>query len=138
MRRGRRWLQLGAVVLALGQCGWWIISAWMVWYFRGLMLDPSSPQIADNARFALALLAVAAINIGALIGFLVRPMRWGGLVLTAVLLGNIAFSLWASVSRDNFAWLLLGGVPAAVTLVVVLLFRKSTTQSRSGSQAPES
>jgi hypothetical protein len=138
MKSGRRWLHLVTVVVAVALCGWWTLGGWAMWSFRGFMLEPSSPEIADNTRFAVALISVAAINIAALIGFLVRPLRWGGLVLAAALLGDIAFSLWASVSRDNIAWLVLGGAPAAVTLVLVLLFRKSTSHSSLGSQAPES
>jgi hypothetical protein len=75
------------------------------------------------------LFAVAAINIVALIGFFVRPRRWGELVLAAVLLGNIAFSVWAFVFRDNAYWLLLGGAPAGVTLVLLLLLRSTASET---------
>jgi len=129
MKSGRRWLRLATVVLAIAQCGWWTLGGWAMWSFRGFMLEPSSPQIADNARFAVALFAVAAINIVALIGFFVRPRSWGELVLAAVLLGNIAFSAWASVSRDNAYWLLLGGAPAGVTLVLLLLLRSTGSET---------
>lgn len=127
--QGLRWLRLVTVVVALAQCGWWTLSAWLLWNFRGLMLEPSSPQIADNARFAVTVLVVAAVNIAALIGFVIRPFRWGGLLLAAVMLGNIAFSVWASVYRDNIAWLVLSGAPAAVTLVVVLLLRSTASKT---------
>ena len=123
MRNGRRWLYLSIVVLTLVQCGWWAFSGWFMWYLRGFMLEPSSPQIAENMRFALAMLVVAAINIGALFCFLARPQTWGRLLLAAVLIGNIAFCSWASLSRENIGWLVLGGSPALVTLILVVLFR---------------
>jgi hypothetical protein len=129
MRRGRRWQRLVIVVLEFAQCGWWIFSGWVMWSIRGLMLEPSSPQIAYNTRFAVALLALAGINVLALIGFLVRPVGLGGLVLAASLLLNLVFSLWASVYGDNVGWLLLGGLPAAATLVLMILLRRSVRRT---------
>jgi len=129
MRNGRRWLYLSIVVLTLVQCGWWIFSGWFMWYLRGLMLDASSPQIAENTRFAVAMLVVAAMNIGALFCFLARPETWGRLLLAAVLIGNIAFCSWASFSRENIGWLVLGGVPAVITLTLVALFRSRPNET---------
>jgi hypothetical protein len=128
MRNGRRWLYLSIVVLTLVQCGWWAFSGWFMWYLRGFMLEPSSPQIAENMRFAVAMLVVAAINIGVLFCFLARPQTWGRLLLAAVLIGNIAFCSWASLSRENIGWLLLGGVPAVITLTLVVLFRPRASE----------
>src|SRR5438876_8904407 len=91
-----------------------------MWSLRGLVFEPSSPQIAVNTRFALALLAVAGINVLSLLGFLLRPVGLGWFMLAGVLVGNMAFSLWASLYADNFAWLVLGGIPAAGTLVIVV------------------
>ena len=123
MRNGRRWLYLSIVVLTLVQCGWWAFSGWFMWSLRGLMLEPSSPQIAENARFAVAMLVVAALNFGALFCFLARPQTWGRSLLATVLIGNTVFCSWASLSRENIGWLLLGGVPAVLTLILVVLFR---------------
>jgi hypothetical protein len=129
MTGGRRWVHRLTVVLIVVQCVWWIFVGWGIWSVRGLMLEPSSPQIAVNTRFALALLAIAGINIVAVIGFLVRAVGWGRFILAGVLVGNIVFSAWASAYEDNVGWLVLGGVPAAATLVVVFLFRSASRAS---------
>jgi hypothetical protein len=117
------------VVLELAQFGWWIIAGWAMWSLRGLVFEPSSTQIASNTRFAVAMLTLGGINVLALIGFLVRPAGWGARVLAAALLLNLAFSLWASLYGGNFGWLLLGGVPAAATLVVVFLLGRRSPRS---------
>jgi hypothetical protein len=51
------------------------------------------------------------------------------LVLAAALVANIAFSLWVSVHENNFSWWVLGGGPAAATLVMVFLLRKSEAKT---------
>jgi hypothetical protein len=50
------------------------------------------------------------------------------LLLAAVLIGNIAFCSWASLSRENIGWLVLGGVPAVITLTLVVLFRPRASE----------
>ena len=121
-----RWLLIGTIVVAIAQCGWWILGGWVLWDVRGLMLQPDSPYIAVNARFALAVLVVAAINVFGLVAFLLRPAGWGGLLLIAVLLGNIGFSAGMWVYKNDIGWFLLGAVPATMTLVLLLLQRLSS------------
>src|SRR5207248_11565901 len=83
MRSNVRWPLPVIVVLELAQCVWWIIAGSVMWSLRGLVYEPSSPQIAYNTRFAAALFALGGINVLAFIGFLVRPAGWGALVLAA-------------------------------------------------------
>ena len=124
-----RWLIPGTIALAVAQCVLWLFLAYAMWSVRGLLLPPSSPQEGDNSRFALALLAIAGINCLAVIVYLSRRSRYGSVALAAVQLVNVGAALWASIGRDNFGWLLLGAPLAAITLLFLLLIRRTPAAS---------
>lgn len=116
-------LLAGVIVLAVAQCLLWLLDAVLSWEFRGLLLDSASAQVAYNARFAIAVGAGAAINLIGLAFFLLRRQGPGVLVLTAVQVGNVLFSIYAAISVSA-AWLLLGAAPAVATFVLLVLMRR--------------
>src|SRR6267143_1703427 len=116
-------LLAGVIVLAVAQCTLWLLDALLSWEFRGLLLDSASDQVAFNARFAIAIVVGAAINLIALAAFLLRRQGPGELVLTAVQVGNLLFSIYAAISVSA-AWLLLGAAPAVATFVLLVLRRR--------------
>jgi hypothetical protein len=125
---GRRWLLVAVLVLAIVQCVLWLVSAVVMWSIRNLALPQTSLQGGYNARFALALLAVGVINVFAVIFYMRRRTGRTGKLLAAVQAGNILVSLWASIDRNNnFGWLLIDGVPAAVTLLLLYGLRRAET-----------
>jgi hypothetical protein len=124
MTRAKRWVYPLTVVVAVGQCGWWLFLGYVGWMSSGLMAEPGDPQIAINQRFWSPVLAMADIDAFAVIAFLLRPVGWGGLVLGAAVVASIGLSLWASVHQSDYGWLAIGGVPAAATLVMLLLLRR--------------
>ena len=100
-------LRLGIVVLAVVQCLVWLVAGSIVWSFRDLMVGTGSPDAADNARFAIAIFAGAAINGIALVPFLLRPRRW--FLLIAVQIADLVVTLAESLLISEWWWV---GVPS--------------------------
>ncbi len=63
MDKRRRLLFAGIVLLAALECLWFLFAATVEWNLRGLMLKPGDPQIALNARTAIADLTWAVLNV---------------------------------------------------------------------------
>ena len=120
-----RFLLYGIVVLVVVQCLVWLVAGSIVWSLRGLMIGSASPEAEANARFAICIFAAAAINVIALVYFLLRQRRSGWFVLvvtkSADVLTTLAMALLVS------AWWGLITADAGVTITVLYLFRRSTT-----------
>ena len=121
----REWLYVGTVVIAVAQCMLWLFLAIGSWFMRAWVIPPSSAEVADNTRFALALLVVLSLSVIAVVAFLLRPLGWGGIVLAAVEAGSVVFSVFAAVSRADPVWLLIVGSSAATAVVLVFLLRRT-------------
>lgn len=102
-------------MLATAQCFDLMSGAAIAWSARGWLVDP---------RFALGLWVGAGLNLVGLVAFLFRRLRWGRPALAAVQVGNVLFSLAASVLVSP-VWFLLGTVPASITLILILALRKT-------------
>lgn len=112
----RRWLLIGTLVLAAAQCGFWILGA-VVGRSVGPWITP--PLLAVSLSIG------AVINVLALLAFLVRRWAWGRPAFAVVQAGNVLFSLAASVAVSP-AWLLLGALPALLTLTLFFLYRRAS------------
>jgi hypothetical protein len=64
----------------------------------------------------------AVVNALALIVFAMRRRPWSELALAAAQVGNILFSLVASLAVSP-AWLLLGAAPALATLILIVVLQ---------------
>jgi hypothetical protein len=109
----RRLVLIGTVALAAAQCLFWVFGAVIGWSVC-CWLTPM--------WLAIAMTVGAVVNALGLIVFAARRRVSGELALGAVQVGNILFSIVASLAVSP-AWLLTGAVPALATLglVVVLL-----------------
>ena len=112
------------VVLTVVQCALWFFAGFAMWSIRDLVFLPASGQVEDNSVFALVILALALINLAAVLVYLVQPERWGGLEIAVVMGVNLLFSVIATLIQQNPGWLVLGGIPAAATLAIVLVSRR--------------
>ncbi len=110
-------------MLAGAQCLSWASDAAIAWSARGWLVD---------SRFALALWVGAGLNLLGLLAYLVRRLRWGRSALAAVQVGNILFSLAASVVVSP-VWLVLDTAPALVTLILILALRRTDVTSAAAS-----
>ncbi len=109
----QRLLIIGTVALAAAQCLFWIFGAVIGW---------SACCWLTPMWLAIAMTIGAVVNALGLIVFATRRRVWSELALGTAQVGNILFSIVASLAISP-AWLLFGAAPAlaALSLVVVLL-----------------
>jgi hypothetical protein len=110
----RRWLLAGTIVLAAAQCGSWLFDTLIAWSAAGWLV---------STLLALELTIGAGLNILGLLAFLLRGWGFSRSAFPAVQVGNILFSVGASVVISP-VWLLLGAAPALATLILFFLFRR--------------
>jgi hypothetical protein len=91
----------------------------LAWEARGWIIKEST---------AVVLWVGSGLNLIGLLVFSFRRLRWSTSTIAAVQMGNILFSLAASVTLSP-AWLLLGTAPALVTLILILALRRTDARS---------
>ena len=106
----RRLLTAVTITLAAALTAWLVVGAWIA---------RSACCWLSPTWLVTGLFVVAGLNTAAMVVLLVSRSRWGLVVLAGVEVGNLVFSLAASVAVSP-AWLPLGAAPALV--VAVLLF----------------
>jgi hypothetical protein len=111
----RRWLLAGTIILAVAQTCFWLIGMWIALHLVGWLV---------SVPLTLGLSIGAGLNVLALVVFLTRRRAWGTPAFVAVQVGNVLFSLAASVLVSP-TWLLLGVAPAVATLMLHLLQRRA-------------
>jgi hypothetical protein len=113
-----RLLLIGIVTLATAECLFWIFGALVGWSVC-CWLTPM--------WLAIAMTVGAVVNTLGLIAFATRRRVWGARALEAAQVGNILFSIVASLAVSP-AWLVFDAVPALATLslLVVLLRARDT------------
>jgi hypothetical protein len=107
-------LFLGALTLAAAQCLDWTFGAWIGW---------SAGEWLTPLWLAVALTVGAVVNALALIVFVMRRRGSGEQTLAVAQVGNILFSVVASLAVSP-AWLLLDAAPALATLILVLMLQR--------------
>ena len=117
-----RWVRAAIALLALVQISIWVFAGWVGWDLRYLMIGPGSPEVLSRERIAIGLFMVAAINLVALVPFLLG-VRGGWLILTLVQIADstVSLALLATVSID---WWLVTA-PAAITTVLLFVWSGS-------------
>ena len=113
----------GIVVVGLAECLGWFFVFGLGWSLRFLFVGPESPEAADRTRWALVILALAALNSIALLAFLIRRRGWGRILLTGVQIGDLAFASIALVVVEAH-WSLFAAA-AILMLILLLLYRRS-------------
>lgn len=116
-------LRLGIVALVVVQCLVWVVAVSIVWSFRDLMVGTGSHEAADNARFAIAIFAGAAINGIALVPFLLQQRGWGWVLLIAVQIADVVVTVAEALLISEWWWLIT--VLAGLTIGFLYLFRRA-------------
>ena len=112
-----RLLLIGAVALATAQSLFWIFGAVIGW----------SVCCSITPRWlAIAMTVGAVVNTLSLIVFATRRGVWGVRALGAAQVGNILFSVVASLAVSP-AWLLFDALPALATLSLLVVLLRART-----------
>jgi len=116
-----RSIRVAIVLLALVQISIWVFAGWISWDFRYLMIGPGSPEVINRERFAIGLFIAAAINLIALVPFLLS-VRSGWLFLKLVQIADAIVSLALLVTVSTDWWLVT--TPAAITTLLLVAWRR--------------
>jgi hypothetical protein len=141
-------LRIGVVALALVQCGFWLLAASITWTFRGLMVGVDSPRGHLDAVLSLAEFVWFAVNLAALLAFLIRRRGIGLWSIAAVTLLDVAATLAMGVWVMSYSfwehgseWWWATAVAAATLLLMYVLRRRlriTRAQSPSEPSLPRS
>lgn len=125
---GRTVSRFGIPGLVVIQAGIWLVAGWIVWSFRSLMVESSSPQSAANAREAVLILVWCGINVLVLLPFLARRGGgWGWYLLLAVQVIDLVVATGAAVSINAWWWTI--SAVAAATVAVIIVNRRAAQRS---------
>ena len=118
-----RLLRFGIIGLVIAQCIVWLVAGSIVWSFRDLMVGSGSPQAAHDTQFALAIFVGAAVNLVALVPFLIRSGGLSVVLLLAVQAADLVVTLIEGVLVSPWWWLIT--VAAGLTLALMYVFRRA-------------
>jgi hypothetical protein len=93
------------------------------WGERGVMVGIDSAEAAEQARFAIDLGAIGALNLLASIAFLLRGSGWGWWLVLGMQAGVFALALIEGVLTD-LGWFYFSSLPL-LTLFLLFAFRKA-------------
>jgi hypothetical protein len=124
--RRRRLLFATIVLLATVECLWLLFVGALEWNLRNLWLKPGDPQMAINARTAVADLIFMALNVIALVVFIKRRRGFAVLLIVGVQLFDVVNMLYAGLESAadgfwdtaTFHWV-IAVVPLAIALLVL-------------------
>jgi hypothetical protein len=121
---------IGLIALvALVPSGIWAFAAGVFWSFRnGLFVQEPPQAVETNIRVAVVTAGVTALNLTAILLFLLRSRRYGWWLLVGVEVGNaVSLLAWmilgSIVDIDSIVLFRLGAASAAFTLVLLVAFR---------------
>jgi hypothetical protein len=126
MDRRRRLLFISIVLLGTVECLWLVFVGAVEWNFRNLWLKPGDPQMAINARTAIADLTFMALNVIALVAFIRRRRGLAAGLMVGVQLFDLVNVLYAGLESAAggfwdtaaFRWL-TAVVPATIAVLVL-------------------
>lgn len=133
-----RWRFVWAIaILSIVECSLWLLAGIAQWTFAGFSLGPVySPQVAENARAALAEFAWGALNVVVLVAYWLRG--WGRWLMAATQLANLAVTIYLafgvvipSCGQDGGELFWFAAIPASSLLLQYLLWRRINRQAGS-------
>jgi hypothetical protein len=99
------------------------------WGDRGGMVGIDSAEAAEQARFAIELFAIGALNVLVSIGFFVRRSGWGWWLVVGMQVGVFVLSVIEGVLTD-IGWFFFSGLPL-LTLSLLFAFRLAPASLKS-------
>ena len=117
-----RWRFYASVAVLGCECVACFFAGSVEWGDRGGMVGINSDEAAEQARFAIELAAIGALNVLASIAFLLRRSGWGWWLVLGIQVAVFVFALIEGVLTD-IGWFYFSGIPL-LTLFLLLALRK--------------
>jgi hypothetical protein len=121
-----RWPFYASVAVLGSECVACFFAGSIEWGERGVMLGGDSAEAAEQARFAIELYAIGALNLLASIAFLLRRSAWGWWLVLGIQVGVFVLALIEGVLTD-LGWFYFSSLPLLTSL---LLFAFRMAQAR--------
>jgi hypothetical protein len=121
-----RWPFYASVAVLGCECVLCFLAGSVEWGDRGAMLGVDSAETAEQARFAIELYAIGALNLLGSIAFLLRRSGWGWWLVLGMQVGVFTLALIGGALTD-LGWFFFSGLPL---LTFFLLFAFRMAQAR--------
>ena len=116
-----RWPFYASVAVLGCECVACFLGGSIEWGDRGAMVGIDSAETAEQARFAVELYAIGALNLLGSIAFLLRRSSWGWWLVLGTQVGVFVLALIEGVLTDP-GWVFFSGLPL-FTLFLLFAFR---------------
>jgi hypothetical protein len=118
-----RWPFYAAVAVLGCECIACFFAGSIEWGERGAMVNIDSAEAAEQARFAIELGAIGALNLLASIALLLRRTDWVWWLVLGMQVGVLVLALIEGVLTD-LGWFYFSSLPL-LTLFLLLVFRRA-------------
>ena len=128
-----RWPFYASVAVLGCECIACFLAGSIEWGERGVMLGSDSAEAAEQARFAIELYAIGALNLLASIAFLIRRSGWAWWLVLGIQIAVFVLALIEGVLTD-LGWFYFSSLPLLTSL---LLFAFRMTKPRRVGLTPQ-
>jgi hypothetical protein len=97
------------------------------WRDRGAMVGIDSAETAEQARFAIELYAIGALNLVGTIAFALRRSGWGWWLVLGMQVGTFVLALIEGTLLD-IGWFFFSGLPLLTSLMLFAFLNASAHQ----------
>jgi len=119
-----RWPFYAPVAVLGCECMACFFAGSVEWGERGVIVGIDSAEAAEQARFAVELYAIGALNLLASIAFLLRRSGWSWWLVLGVQVGVFVLALIEGVLTD-LGWFYFSSLPLLTTFLLVLIRLRS-------------
>lgn len=119
-----RWPFYAPVAVLGCECMACFFAGSVEWGERGVIVGIDSAEAAEQARFAVELYAIGALNLLASIAFLLRRSGWSWWLVLGVQVGVFVLALIEGVLTD-LGWFYFSSLPLLTSFLLVLIRLRS-------------
>jgi len=119
-----RWPFYAPVAVLGCECMACFFAGSIEWGERGVIVGIDSAEAAEQARFAVELYAIGALNLLASIAFLLRRSGWSWWLVLGVQMGVFVLALIEGVLTD-LGWFYFSSLPLLTSFLLVMIRLRS-------------
>jgi len=119
-----RWPFYAPVAVLGCECMACFFAGSVEWGERGVIVGIDSAEAAEQARFAVELYAIGALNLLASIAFLLRRSGWSWWLVLGVQVGVFVLALIEGVLTD-LGWFYFSSLPLLTSFLLVMIRLRS-------------